>query len=312
MRRLFAVLALLVLTATAVRAEITVPPPGLVVDQVGVLTPEARTDLEQLLVALRGASHPASVAILVIDHVPDGDIETYALTVGRAWKLGRAGIDDGLLIVHAVGDHRYRFEVGPGLQGVLPDGAIGDIGRQFFVPWIKAGDPHRAYRESIVAIAERLGNPAGTAVSPPPEAGAATDAPRAAEEQAAPPPTDDTGFYTGLAVVVAIVVLAILLRRSFLLVAGGSAALTAGSMALFAQQIADIVTFSLAASAFGALMVVIARHPAQALSFLFDILLNALTRSSSSSSDSSSGSSSDSGSFGGGSFDGGGASGSTD
>ncbi|MGE5514724.1 MAG: TPM domain-containing protein [Bacteroidota bacterium] len=311
MRRLFAALALLVLTVTAVRAEIAVPPPGLVVDQAGVLTPEARTDLEEALVALRGAPHPASVAILVIDHVPDGDIETYALTVGRAWKLGRAGIDDGLLLVHAVGDHRYRFEVGPGLQGVLPDGAIGDIGRQFFVPWIKAGDPHRAYRESIRAISERLGNPAGTPVSPPPEAGAATDAPASAEEQAAPPPTDDTGFYTGLAVVVAIVVLSILLRRSFLLVTSGSAALTAGSMALFAQQMSDIVVFSLAASAFGALMVVIARHPIQALSFFFDILFSALSRSSSSSSSSSS-DSSDSGSFGGGSFDGGGASGSTD
>jgi uncharacterized protein len=43
---------------------------------------------------------------------------------------GRKGSDRGVLVLLAVDDHKYRIEVGYGLEGILPDGKVGDIGRE--------------------------------------------------------------------------------------------------------------------------------------------------------------------------------------
>ncbi|HLO75995.1 MAG TPA: TPM domain-containing protein [Magnetospirillum sp.] len=301
MRHLLAALLLLLLLSTAVHAEIAVPPPGLVVDQAGVLSAADRQDVETALRSLREAEHGAAMAILVIDHVPDGDIETYALTVGRAWKLGRAGVNDGLLLVHAIKDKRYRFEVGPGLQGDLPDGAIGDIGREAFVPKVKAGDLRGAYVDTVAAIAARL-----KAATPTP-ATADTQAASAMDAQAASAAGDD-GFTAFLVVAGVIVVLSILLRRRYLHSGLAAAAVSAGTLTFYAEPLAAIATFAVVGGLAGMVVTFLARNPGVFFDFLFNIVLS----SSSSSSSSSGSSSSDSSSFGGGDFDGGGASGSTD
>ncbi len=41
-----------------------------------------------------------------------------------------------MLILLAVEDHRYRFEVGYGLEPILPDGKVGGFGREA-VPLLK-------------------------------------------------------------------------------------------------------------------------------------------------------------------------------
>ena len=43
------------------------------------------------------------------------------------------------MVLLAVADHKYRIEVGYGLEGILPDGKTGDIGREM-VPDLRAGD----------------------------------------------------------------------------------------------------------------------------------------------------------------------------
>ena len=53
--------------------------------------------------------------------------------------MGRKGSDRGVLVLLAVDDHKYRIEVGYGLEGILPDGKVGDIGREM-VPDLRAGD----------------------------------------------------------------------------------------------------------------------------------------------------------------------------
>ena len=47
--------------------------------------------------------------------------------------------DKGVLVLLAVDDHKYRIEVGYGLEGILPDGKVGDIGREM-VPYLRASD----------------------------------------------------------------------------------------------------------------------------------------------------------------------------
>src|SRR5439155_18642365 len=42
----------------------------------------------------------------------------------------------GMLILLAVNEHRYRVEVGTGLEPILPDGKVGSFGREI-VPYLR-------------------------------------------------------------------------------------------------------------------------------------------------------------------------------
>lgn len=296
MRRLLFALLLVLSCITTARAEIAVPPAGLVVDQAGVLTAADRAEIESALRALRDAPHGAAMAILVVDTIPDGDIETYAITVARAWGLGRKDVNDGLLLVHGVKDHRYRFEVGTGLQGDIPDGAIGDIGRTVFAPKAKAGDYHGAYLDTVAAIAARLAG-----ASPPVTAPVAA----AREGTTAPPPVDEMPDNVLAAMFLIALAGGILFHKNFLLVLGATPATTAGVVAALHPPASLSIAMTAGVAACLAFFVaLVIRNPIILVNLFFSILFN--SRSSSSSSDSSS---SDSSSFGGGDFDGGGASG---
>ncbi len=53
----------------------------------------------------------------------------------------------------AVADHKYRIEVGYGLEGILPDGKVGDIGREM-VPDLRAGDYDGAVTLAVGEVAQ--------------------------------------------------------------------------------------------------------------------------------------------------------------
>src|SRR3546814_6589830 len=67
-------------------------------------------------------------------------IEQYSIRVTNAWKLGRKGVDDGILMLVARNDRRVRIEVGYGLEGVVPDAIANRIIDETIVPRFKAGD----------------------------------------------------------------------------------------------------------------------------------------------------------------------------
>jgi uncharacterized protein len=48
-------------------------------------------------------------------------LEQYSLRVAEAWRIGRSGADDGIVLLVALDDRRMRFEVGYGLEGAVPD-----------------------------------------------------------------------------------------------------------------------------------------------------------------------------------------------
>ena len=67
-------------------------------------------------------------------------IEQYAVRVEEQWKLGRKGVDDGVLLVVAKDDRKLRIEVGYGLEGALPDAAAKRIIEEDITPHFRAGD----------------------------------------------------------------------------------------------------------------------------------------------------------------------------
>lgn len=78
--------------------------------------------------------------MLIIATTVPQDIESYSLAVAETNKIGRKNTDDGILLLVAKDDRRYRVEVGYGLEGAVPDVAAARIQREYIGPHFKRGD----------------------------------------------------------------------------------------------------------------------------------------------------------------------------
>ncbi|HFQ89418.1 MAG TPA: TPM domain-containing protein [Desulfobulbus sp.] len=158
---LLLVLVLLpILPARAASPPVPRQPPGRVVDLAGVIDTRTEDRLAGLLQDLEQKTS-VQMVILTVDSLDGEDINSFSLRVAEQWKLGQKGKDNGLLLSVAVRDRKYRFEVGYGLEEVLPDSLVGTIGRRALVPWFRKGEYGRgilvATGEVIRVLAKHYG-----------------------------------------------------------------------------------------------------------------------------------------------------------
>jgi uncharacterized protein len=121
-------------------ADVAVPPlQNYVTDLTGTLNPGQRASLEQ---TLRGftAQKGSQIAVLLVPSTAPETIEQYSIRVAESWKLGRKGVDDGVLLLVSMDDRALRIEVGYGLEGVIPDAVANRIIDEVMVPYFKRGD----------------------------------------------------------------------------------------------------------------------------------------------------------------------------
>ncbi len=143
-----------------------------VTDTLGLL-PEARREaLEARLVALE-KDKGAQVAVLVVATTRPEAVESYALRVAEAWRLGRQGVDDGILFLIARDDRRMRIEVGRGLEGAVPDAIAKRIIADVVAPHLRGGDFAGGIEAGVDSIVARI---AGEALPPPTAASSAQEA----------------------------------------------------------------------------------------------------------------------------------------
>jgi uncharacterized protein len=132
--------------------EVAVPPlKARVTDLTGTLSAEQRQALEHTLAEFESRKG-SQIALLMVPSTQPETVEQYAVRVQEAWRLGRKGIDDGVLLLVAKDDRRLKIEVGYGLEGVLPDAIAKRIIEQDITPRFKQGDFYGGVR----AGADRL------------------------------------------------------------------------------------------------------------------------------------------------------------
>lgn len=127
-------LVLLLTLANRALAEIAIPPlKSHVTDLAATLSSMEISRLEQQLVDFE-AKKGSQIAVLIIPTIQPETVEQYSIRVAEAWKLGRKGIDDGVLLLVAKNDRTLRIETGYGLEGVLPDALARRIIDEIIVP----------------------------------------------------------------------------------------------------------------------------------------------------------------------------------
>ena len=157
----------LCLAAASPAESITVPerPVRYVVDLAGIIDAEPETKLNGYLQELEQKT-TAQFVILTIESLEGESIEDVAITVAHdKWKLGQKGKDNGLLLLVAVKDRKYRIEVGYGLESVVPDSFVGSVGRDFLVPYFRKGDYSKGIFTAALALTAEIARDAGVAIS---------------------------------------------------------------------------------------------------------------------------------------------------
>lgn len=122
-----------------------------VTDLTGTLTPEQAGALEHRLAAFE-AKKGSQIAVLLLPSTKPEEIEQYSIRVAEAWKIGRKGTDDGVLLIVAKEDRRLRIEVGYGLEGAIPDAVAKRVIDETITPRFRAGD----YYGGVAAGVEQL------------------------------------------------------------------------------------------------------------------------------------------------------------
>ncbi len=168
---LFLLSILFILNTALVKAATPEPPEiplNYVVDLANIIDQPTEARLNALLKELEEKT-TAQMLILTINSLDGESIEEFSLGVAEKWKLGQKGKDNGLLITVSVGDRKYRFEVGYGLEGILPDSFVGTLGRRVLVPNFKKGDFSRGLYQAALVIANRIAESEGVKLKGIPE-----------------------------------------------------------------------------------------------------------------------------------------------
>ncbi len=146
--------ALLAILAAAAFAEprASLKPTGYVNDFAGVLSADTRSQLESYCYQVEQKTQ-AQIAVVTIKSLDGEDIEGYANGLYRQWGIGDKKEKRGVLVLFAINDHKYRVEVGYGLEPILPDGKVGGFGREA-VPFLKQND----YDGAVQLMTQRIGS----------------------------------------------------------------------------------------------------------------------------------------------------------
>jgi uncharacterized protein len=120
-------------------------------DHASLLSPAARDALDARLAAYEHAT--GHQLVVWIDRTLDGAaLDDWSVRTFAAWKIGRAGLDDGVAMFVFAGDRTIDIEVGYGLEARVPDVTASRIIREIMAPRLRAGDADAAIRDGANAL----------------------------------------------------------------------------------------------------------------------------------------------------------------
>ena len=154
---LFVVLAgVLVVRLNAAETPIPPPPSRWVTDTTNFMSSGARSSLDSRLAGY-AQSTGHQLIVYIGQTTGDAPIDDWAVRAFERWKVGRKGIDDGLVLFIMAADRKLRIEVGYGLEAQVPDAIASRVINDVIVPRIQAGDRDGAVTSGMDAVMMVIG-----------------------------------------------------------------------------------------------------------------------------------------------------------
>jgi uncharacterized protein len=147
--------------------EIPKAPGQWVTDTAGMLSEATRTQLNARLQAYEGNSGH-QVVVWIGRTLNGAPLDDFAVKTFEAWRIGRKGHDDGVLMLVLSQDRAIDIEVGYGLEDRVTDAISHRIIDEVMAPRLRAGDPNGALSAGVDAILTAIeGRPVPAASSQP-------------------------------------------------------------------------------------------------------------------------------------------------
>ncbi len=155
-------LSLLFAVATLSFAEkvSSIPAPtGYIDDYAQVFSADGKSNMETLCRELHDKTK-AQVFVVTANTTEGEPVETFANELFAKWKIGEKKTDRGVLMLFAIKDRKRWIEIGYGLEGILNDAKVGDIGRTM-VPSLQAANYDEAAQTGLRQITQVIATDAG-------------------------------------------------------------------------------------------------------------------------------------------------------
>jgi uncharacterized membrane protein YgcG len=203
MKKLLTLLIVTMMSLFAVDAFAYTAPPKpdngwYIVDQAGKLSQD---DIKKLNVKIENLNKTTKneYGALILNSLDGESIDDVAQTTFRSWGIGKKDLNNGVLLVIAVGDRKSRIQTGKGAEGDLPDLLCNDILTKTLRPRLKANDFYGGVNDTIDAMASHVENRNKTPV-------ASNGSRSSSKSVAASEPTSDSRSNGGGAVIIVIAV----------------------------------------------------------------------------------------------------------
>src|SRR5713226_5998822 len=138
-------------------------PTGYVTDLASVMAPDTKARLEALCHEVEEKTG-TQIAVVTVRSLDGESIENYAVNLYKQLGVGSKGDNRGVLLLVAPAEHKYRIEVGYGLEPVINDARAGDAGRAM-VPLLRQGDYSAAIEAATWMLAKYIADDRGVTLS---------------------------------------------------------------------------------------------------------------------------------------------------
>ncbi len=125
-------------------------------DQAGLVSPAFAAAKSQYIEHLSRTMKIAQLNIVILPRVPGGSVDDFTIRAATAWKLGAAGVDNGLVLFVFRDERVLRLEVGYGLEAVLPDVVANRLLSEQIVPAFSQGHYEAGIEDFLAALNQTL------------------------------------------------------------------------------------------------------------------------------------------------------------
>lgn len=157
------VLVLLILLSARVDA-ITLKFNGFIADEANLLSPEVENDLNMTLWDLQKKSG-ADLVVVTLPSLNGKTVEEVAIDIGRSYKLGAVGKNNGMVYLTALNERRMRIEQGLGLEKKIKVRTLENIMNNDILPYYKQNDYEKGIRRGTYLLAQTVAEAEGVTIA---------------------------------------------------------------------------------------------------------------------------------------------------
>mgnify|MGYP004458440101 CR=1 FL=1 len=133
---------------------------GFIADEADLLTPSVKNDLNMTLWDLQKKSG-ADIAVVTLPSLNGRKVEDVALEIGRSYKIGAIGKDNGVVFLTAVNEKRMRIELGTGLEKKISIKTLENIRDNDILPYYREGDYNSGIARGTYILAKTVADAEG-------------------------------------------------------------------------------------------------------------------------------------------------------